>query len=111
VRRHTESNNLIIFAVILKLQRVMALIAVNNKQSVAANHSLLCMPIKVLQPRKPKLISRPAVIRDTNNPVVGYISVLIPACEVVMRLKDNKGWDSPPCRIDALDNCCPLSVA
>jgi hypothetical protein len=48
VRRHVESNNLIIFAVILKLQQVIALIAVNNKQLVAANYSLLCMPIKVL---------------------------------------------------------------
>jgi hypothetical protein len=91
VHRHTESNNLIIFVVILKLQRVIALIAVNNKQSVATNYSLLCIPIKVLQLRKPKLISRPAVVRDTNNPVVGYISVLVPAYEVVMRLKDDKG--------------------
>jgi hypothetical protein len=47
VRRHAESNNLI-FAVILKLQQVIALIAVNNKQLVATNYSLLCMPIKVL---------------------------------------------------------------
>jgi hypothetical protein len=58
VRRHAESNNLIIFVVILELQRVIALMAVNNEQLVAANYSLLCMPIKVLQPRKPKLISR-----------------------------------------------------
>jgi hypothetical protein len=91
VRRHAESNNLIIFVVILKLQQVIALIAVNNKQLVATNYSLLCMPIKVLQLRKPKLISRLAVVRDTNNLVVRYISVLVLACEVVMRLKDNKG--------------------
>jgi hypothetical protein len=48
VRRYIESNNLIIFIVILKLQQVIALIAVNNKQSVAANYSLLYIPIKVL---------------------------------------------------------------
>jgi hypothetical protein len=48
VRRHAESNNLIIFVVILKLQQVIALIAINNKQLVATNYSLLCMPIKVL---------------------------------------------------------------
>jgi hypothetical protein len=31
VRRYIESNNLIIFVVILELQRVIALIAVNNE--------------------------------------------------------------------------------
>jgi hypothetical protein len=31
VRRHTDSNNLILLVVFLEYERVMALIAVNNK--------------------------------------------------------------------------------
>jgi hypothetical protein len=29
----------------------------------------------------------------------------------VLSLEDNKGWDCPSCCIDALDYCCPLSIA
>ena len=37
------------------------------------------MLIKVLHPLKAKPVSRPAVLNDPNNPVVGYIAVLVPA--------------------------------
>jgi hypothetical protein len=48
VRRHIESNNLIILAVLLEFERFVALIAVNNKQPMRANNSSLYMLIKVL---------------------------------------------------------------
>ena len=37
MRRHTYSDNLVIFAVLLELDRVVALIAINNKHAVEAN--------------------------------------------------------------------------
>ena len=79
MRRHADSNNVVILAVFLEIQRVMALMSVDNEQSVDANYPLLCMRIKVLQPLKTELISRPAVLRDSNNPVMRYIAVLVPA--------------------------------
>jgi hypothetical protein len=48
VRRHADSNNLVLLAILLEFKRVVALIAVNCEQLVAANYSLLCMLIKVL---------------------------------------------------------------
>jgi hypothetical protein len=48
VRRHADSNHLVLLAVLLECERVVALMAVNYKQSVAANHPLLCMLVKVL---------------------------------------------------------------
>jgi hypothetical protein len=48
VRRHAERDNLVILAVLLKIERVVALVAVNNKQACCANSTLLCVPIKVL---------------------------------------------------------------
>jgi hypothetical protein len=48
VRRHADSNNLILLAVLLECERVVALMAVNCEQSVGTNYSLLCMLIKVL---------------------------------------------------------------
>jgi hypothetical protein len=48
VRRHIDSNNLILLIVFLEYERVIALIAVNNKQLVATNYSPLYMLIKVL---------------------------------------------------------------
>jgi hypothetical protein len=48
VRRYIDSNNLILLIVFLEYERVIALIAVNNKQSVATNYPPLYMLIKVL---------------------------------------------------------------
>jgi hypothetical protein len=48
VQRHADSNNLILLAVLLECKQVVALIAINCEQLVAANYSLLCMLIKVL---------------------------------------------------------------
>jgi hypothetical protein len=48
VRRHADSNNLVLLTVLLECERVVALIAVNCEQLVATNYSLLCMLVKVL---------------------------------------------------------------
>ena len=48
MRRHADSNNLVLLAVFLEGKQVIALIAVNCKQLVAANYPLLYMLIKVL---------------------------------------------------------------
>jgi hypothetical protein len=56
VQRHVDSNNFVIFAVLLELKQVIALMAVNNKELVAANYSLLYMLIKVLQPLQANLV-------------------------------------------------------
>jgi hypothetical protein len=48
VRRHAESNNIVLLIVLLEFKRVVALVAVKYKQLVRANSALLCMLIKVL---------------------------------------------------------------
>jgi hypothetical protein len=48
VRRHAESNNLVILTVLLEFKRVIALIAINNEQLMCANNPPLYMLIKVL---------------------------------------------------------------
>jgi hypothetical protein len=48
VRRHADSNNLVLFIVLLECERVVALIAINNKKLISAYNSSLCMLIKVL---------------------------------------------------------------
>jgi hypothetical protein len=48
VQRHVDSNNLVLLAVLLECKRVVALIAINCKQLVAANYPLLYILIKVL---------------------------------------------------------------
>jgi hypothetical protein len=48
VQRHTESNSLILLAVLLECERLVALVAVNNKQLVSAYNLPLCILIKVL---------------------------------------------------------------
>jgi hypothetical protein len=41
VRRYVESNNVVILAVLLEFQRLVALIAVDNKQIVGPNSTPL----------------------------------------------------------------------
>jgi hypothetical protein len=48
VRRHIESDDLILLIVLLEIKRVVALIAVDNKQLVSAYNPPLYMLIKVL---------------------------------------------------------------
>jgi hypothetical protein len=48
VQRHTDSNNLILLIVLLECERVVTLIAVNNKKLISAYNSLLYILIKVL---------------------------------------------------------------
>ena len=48
-------------AVILEILRLVALVAINNQEPVRTQGPLLRMPVKVLQPLKAKLVSRPSV--------------------------------------------------
>ena len=60
--RHTEGNNIVILAELLEFERLMALVAVNNKQLVGAYPTLCCILNKVLKPVNTKLICSPAII-------------------------------------------------
>ena len=48
MRRHAESNNVVILAVLLEIERVVALVAVDNKQTIVSYSPLLCVSVKVL---------------------------------------------------------------
>jgi hypothetical protein len=47
VRRHAESDNLVVLAVLLEIERVVAFMAVDNEQLMSAYNPSLCMLIKV----------------------------------------------------------------
>ena len=48
VRRHVEKNNVLLLAKVLKIDGVVALMAVNNEQSIPTYSRALCIGIKVL---------------------------------------------------------------
>jgi hypothetical protein len=48
VQRHADSNNLVLLTVLLEIERVIALMAVNNEELISAYNPLLCILIKVL---------------------------------------------------------------
>ena len=62
MRRHTESDNLIIGAVLIELWRGVAAMAVNNKKAIDSSCTGSCMLVKVLYPLKAKRISCPAIV-------------------------------------------------
>jgi hypothetical protein len=95
VRRHAEGDDLVILAVLLEFERVVALMAVGNEQTYCTYSTLFCMLIIVLQPLQTKLICSPAVLRDSNNPIVRCAALLVPGREVVLALEDDEGRDCP----------------
>ena len=50
MRRHAESNNFAFLTEVLEGERVIALIAVNNKKLVYAHRTALRIDVKMLQP-------------------------------------------------------------
>jgi hypothetical protein len=48
VRRYIESDNLILFVVLLEIERVVALVAIDNEQLYFSKSTLLYIGVKVL---------------------------------------------------------------
>ena len=78
MRRHAEHKYVILLAELLKLKRVVALMAIKDEQPTRPNHLAICMLNKVLQPVNSYLVSRPAIIADSDSPVARDI-LLVPS--------------------------------
>ena len=59
---HTESDNLVLRTVLVKLRRSVGTMAVKNKKTIDSTRTRRCVSVKVLYPLNPKLICRPAVV-------------------------------------------------
>lgn len=84
MRRHTQSNNIVFFAVILENLRLVTLVAIDNKESIGAYNPVFCTIVKVLQPLKTELIRCLSISWVPKEPILRYIHLLIPARKVVL---------------------------
>jgi len=67
MRRHIESYYLVLLAEILEGKRLIALVAIDNKQHVATYPSPLYLLNEVLQPGYTNLICSLAVVTNPNT--------------------------------------------
>ena len=101
MRRYTETNNLILYIVLVKLRRSVATIAVKDKQTIGSCYTRRYISIKVLQLLKSKLISRLAIITQRNYPVSRQTIIL--AYLVELSRQDNNGQDRPARRVNSFN--------
>ena len=66
MRWHTKGDNLVLGAILVKLWRSVAAVAVKDKQAVGSCCTRLRVSVKVLSPLKAKLISCPAVVANSD---------------------------------------------
>jgi len=111
MRRHTERDDIILLAIKLEFGRVVALVAVEDQQSVFAFRTRRYIEVEVLDPIQAYYISRPAIFGSCDTPVGWEVALGVPVGEVVLYGQDNKGRDRPAEGIDSLDDRCPLAVA
>jgi hypothetical protein len=76
VRRHVESNNLVILAELIKLWRSMALMTVKNKESIRALCTRLCVSVEVLHLLKAKLVGCLSIVAESDYLVWWEVLIL-----------------------------------
>ena len=74
--RYIETNNLILYIVLVKLRRSIAAVAVKDKQAVDTSYIRRSLSIKVLQLEQTKLISCLAVITYYKRLVIRQAAIL-----------------------------------
>ena len=91
MRRHTESNDLVLLVVDLEVGRVVAVVAVEDKKAVNPGCSSFSMLVEVLNPFYASLVGSPTVFGCRNNPILRQWAILVPRGEVMLAL-DNDEW-------------------
>jgi len=85
MRRHIESNNVVLLAIELEFGRVVALVAVEDQQPVFTFRTRCYIEVEVLDPIQAYRISRPAIIGSCDALVGREVALGIPVGEVVLR--------------------------
>jgi hypothetical protein len=78
VRWHTERVDIVCLAELLELKRVVALMAIKDKQPTCTNNPIVRVGNKVLQPRYSNLICCPPIVTDCDGLIRWDIVFLIP---------------------------------
>ena len=85
MRKHIESDNVILLAIELEFSRVVALVAVEDQQPVFTFYTRCYIDVEVLNLIQAYYISSLAIVGNCNTPVGREVALGIPVGEVVLR--------------------------
>lgn len=111
MRRHAETYDIVLLAVFFEFCRAVALMAVQNKETIGSYYTPLCRRVEMLDPCDTKLICCPAILRDCYLPLGGQLLFSILSRLMSLCLEDDKGWNCLASSTDPQNNRHPLAIA
>ena len=78
VRRHTECNNIVFLTIELEIDRMVALVAVEDQDSICALRTVFRVFIEVFNPIEAFLVCSPPVFGLCYYPVGRHWGVFVP---------------------------------
>ena len=111
VRRHAERIDIVLLAKLLKLKRLVALMAIKNKQLISAYNTRLRVGVKVLQLGNTQLVVRLAIVADCDRLVAQDLCFLVLGGQMIFASKDKEWWNCLASCVDRSDQRYPPMVA
>lgn len=108
--RYIKRNDVISLAIVVEVGRVVAFVAIEDKEAIYTDYTTLGVLIEVFYPIQANLVYSPTIFAYINSPVLWELAVLVPREKVIFALNDNIRRQYLASCTYTLDHCNKLPV-